>query len=171
MAHGPVESPISELFRHNLWANLQLLDACQALSEEQLAASAAGTYGSVRETLLHIVGGEEDYLSVLTGQPPSDSVETDPPLSIGALRERAAEIGAALVAAASRVGIGDTYPRRFQGAMYQLPAPRFLVQILNHSGEHRTHIATILTQQGITPPDMSGWAYMHAMGIEPQSLA
>jgi uncharacterized damage-inducible protein DinB len=40
-----------------------------------------------------------------------------------------------------------------------------LTQAINHSTEHRAQIATILTQQGIEPPDMSGWAYMEAAGL------
>jgi uncharacterized damage-inducible protein DinB len=157
-----------ELLRHNVWANLQLFDACQALSDEQLAASAPGTYGSIRETLPHIVGGEEDYLTVLTGQPPAQPLRKDASLSIGELRERAVTVGEALVTVAGGVTEDQTFPRQYLGQLYQLPAPRFLVQILTHSCEHRTHVTTILSQQGITPPDLSGWAYMFAMGIEPQ---
>src|SRR5439155_11981549 len=44
-----------ETFRHNGWANRALLDACRHLSEEQLGATAEGTYGSVLATLQHIV--------------------------------------------------------------------------------------------------------------------
>jgi uncharacterized damage-inducible protein DinB len=162
----PVESPLTELFLHNLWANQQLLRACQELSDEQLDASTVGTYGSIRDTLLHIVGGEEDYLGVLTGEPVAESIYRNPPASVAALRERAAAIGEALVTAATRVGQEQTFPRRYQGRINHLPAPRFLVQILDHAREHRTHVATILTQLGIEPPDLSGWAYILAMGLE-----
>ncbi len=162
----PTESPLVELFLHNLWANQQLLRACQELTDEQLAADAVGTYGSIRDTLLHIVSGEEDYLGVLTGEPASQPIHRNPPGSVTALRERAAAIGEALVAAAARVGEEETFPRRYDGRIYSLPAPRFLVQVLTHSTEHRTHVTTILTQLGIEPPDLSGWAYIMAMGLE-----
>jgi uncharacterized damage-inducible protein DinB len=166
MEMTPVESPLAELFLHNLWANQQLLRACQGLSDEQLGAGAEGTYGSIRDTLLHIVSGEEDYLGVLTGEPIAQSIYQNPPATVAALRERAATIGEALARAATRVGQDETFPRSYQGRIYSLPAPRFLVQVLTHSTEHRTHVTTIQTQLGIEPPDLSGWAYIMAMGLE-----
>jgi uncharacterized damage-inducible protein DinB len=162
----PVESPVTELFLHNLWANSQLLRACQDLTDEQLDTSAVGTYGTIRDTLLHIVGGEEDYLGVLRGERPVVPLYSDRPSTVADLRERATAIGEALVAAATHAGREETYPRRYDGRIYQIPAPRFLVQLLTHSTEHRTHVTTILTQLGIEPPDLSGWTYMHAMGLE-----
>lgn len=166
MTVTPVEGPLAELFLHNLWANSQLLRACQELTDEQLDASAVGTYGSIRDTLLHIVAGEEDYLGVLTGERPAEPLYRNPPARVSELRERAAEIGEALMHAATRVGQEDTFPRRYDGRIYQIPAPRFLVQILDHSREHRTHVTTILTQLGIEPAALDGWAYMHAMGLD-----
>ena len=46
-----------------------------------------------------------------------------------------------------------------QGRTYPLPASTLYAQAINHATEHRSHIATILTQQGIEPPDFSGWAW------------
>jgi uncharacterized damage-inducible protein DinB len=43
------------LYEHNTWANLRLLDFYAGLSDEQLDASAPGTFGRVRDTLVHIV--------------------------------------------------------------------------------------------------------------------
>jgi uncharacterized damage-inducible protein DinB len=43
------------LYEHNTWANLRLLDFCAGLSDEQPDASAPGTFGRIRDTLIHIV--------------------------------------------------------------------------------------------------------------------
>ena len=43
------------LYEHNTWANLRLLDFCAGLSDEQLDASAPGTFGRACDTLVHIV--------------------------------------------------------------------------------------------------------------------
>jgi uncharacterized damage-inducible protein DinB len=43
------------LYEHSTGANLRLLDFCARLSDEQLDASAAGTFRRVRHTLVHIV--------------------------------------------------------------------------------------------------------------------
>ena len=46
---------ITDLFRHNRWANLRLLERCATLTSEQLNATMTGGYGSIRDTLEHIV--------------------------------------------------------------------------------------------------------------------
>jgi uncharacterized damage-inducible protein DinB len=60
---------LTELFRHNLWANLGIVDCCLAVPESVLEASVPGTFGSIRNTLTHIAGAEGRYLAVLTGGP------------------------------------------------------------------------------------------------------
>ena len=34
-----------------------------------------------------------------------------------------------------------------------------LAQSIDHAREHRSHVATILTQLGLTPPDIDVWAF------------
>src|SRR5260221_4226363 len=58
-------SVIADAFGHHGWANVRLIDACSALSAEQLATSVPGTYGSIVDTLRHIVGADAGYLNLL----------------------------------------------------------------------------------------------------------
>ena len=53
---------LADFFTYNLWANLRLLDACAHLSDAQLDATTKGTFGSVRETLMHLFASEEGYV-------------------------------------------------------------------------------------------------------------
>ena len=39
--------PFDDAFRHNGWATVRLIDACAALTPEQLATDISGTYGSI----------------------------------------------------------------------------------------------------------------------------
>ena len=50
---------LPDFYTYNLWANLRVLDACAHLSDAQLDATTRGTFGSVRETLLHLFAAEE----------------------------------------------------------------------------------------------------------------
>ena len=59
-------SEIADFFRYNLWANWCLLDACAPLSDAQLDATVRGTYGSVRDTLMHLFDSEEHYVEDIT---------------------------------------------------------------------------------------------------------
>jgi uncharacterized damage-inducible protein DinB len=40
-----------------------------------------------------------------------------------------------------------------------MPVSLFLLQAVNHGTEHRSQVATILTQLGVEPPEMDGWTY------------
>ena len=52
--------PLTTLFRHHLWANLRLLERCAELTGEHLDATLLGTFGSIRDTLQHIVLAEQN---------------------------------------------------------------------------------------------------------------
>jgi uncharacterized damage-inducible protein DinB len=47
---------LSKIFEHNNWANQKIIEACTALTDEQLdAPPQSATEGSIRSTLLHLV--------------------------------------------------------------------------------------------------------------------
>lgn len=46
-----------------------------------------------------------------------------------------------------------------EGEQRRWPAWVILGQVIDHGREHRSHVATILTQLGIEPPDIDMWAY------------
>ena len=61
---------ITNLYNHHLWANLRLLEWCKQLTSDQMQAKVMGTFGSIQETLEHIVRAEKSYVSrISTGQP------------------------------------------------------------------------------------------------------
>ena len=61
------ESSLVKLFEHNNWANLQIIRACCALNDEQLDAEPrSAVKGSLRDTVLHFLGSQAGYLSLLT---------------------------------------------------------------------------------------------------------
>ena len=66
---------LPDFFKYNLWANLRLLDACAQLSDAQLDATTKGTFGSVRETLMHLFAAEEGYVRDITGTAPTPRLE------------------------------------------------------------------------------------------------
>jgi len=149
---------LRELFRHNRWANERLLEACRPLTDEQRAASVEGTYGELGHTLTHLVRAESYYLKLLTGwQPPVRWEIPGPFPGIDALLERARFTGARLTEIADTVDPD----RALQVDGEPVPASVVLVEAINHATEHRAHVATILTQLGIEPPEIDGWALVN----------
>jgi uncharacterized damage-inducible protein DinB len=51
-----------------MWATLRLLDACLSLGPEQLETTVPGTYGSILETMRHLVGSDTWYLFRLSDE-------------------------------------------------------------------------------------------------------
>jgi uncharacterized damage-inducible protein DinB len=152
-----------ELFRHNAWANQRLFDACAGLSDAQLDATVVGTFGSIRDTLLHLVGAQERYVAALAEAGPVRVIrEREPFPGLAELRDAARTSGAALIELAAHAQAGATVTTTWRGETYSLPVWLLLVQAINHATEHRAQVAAILTQQGIEPPGMDGWTYHEA---------
>jgi uncharacterized damage-inducible protein DinB len=156
----PGDTPLAAIFRHNLWANLRLFDACAALSQEQLAATTAGTYGAVYDTLRHLVRAESNYLNHITHRRQGTPLGWDDNPTIEALREYVRQSGEGLIAFANGTAASESMPMEWDGQRRQVPLSHILTQAINHATEHRAQVMTIMTQQGVEPPDLSGWGYI-----------
>ena len=150
---SPELGMLSLLFRYNLWTNLRIFESCLGLDEAQLDHSDPGTYGSIKSTLTHLVRSEERYLFFLTGQESSRDAEP----SMTELMERVRLSGQALIQVAT--GIGPDSQARVGEKAEIMPATIVLLQTIQHSHEHRTHVATLLGQLGIALPPISGWDF------------
>ena len=51
------------VYEYDRWANNRVLEAASALSAEQFTRDLGGSFRSVRDTLLHIIGGEWGWLA------------------------------------------------------------------------------------------------------------
>ena len=150
-------STLAAMFEHNRWANEQLLEACRDLTPEQLETTVDGTYGTLGETLAHLVSGETFYVELLTDWSPAEHWRrADPFPGIDRLLARSRDTGARLLAAAQALAPNEPIERD-PGEL--IPASVILVQAIDHGREHRTHAATILTQLGIEPPVIDGWQF------------
>jgi uncharacterized damage-inducible protein DinB len=149
-----------ELFRHNVWANERLFEACEQLSEAQLGATLAGTFGSIRDTLMHIAGAQDRFVTALAAAGPVTAIrERNPFPGVAALRDAVRTSGEALVELATRAQSGATVTTTWRGEAFTLPVWLLLLQAITHATEHRTQVAAILTHLGVDPPGMDGWTY------------
>jgi len=157
-------SVLTTLFRHNIWANVKLLDFCQKLSEEQLDATGIGCYGPIHGTLLHIIGAEVSYVRRFNGRQPPRPFARDQFPGFDVLRDAAHWSGQELLAMALAARTDTMVEEHAHGKREIYPLPGLILQSLTHSTEHRTQISAIITQLGMEPPDMSGWCYIDEMG-------
>ncbi len=156
-----------EFFRHNTMMNGRLVEACRPLSAEQLGATAPGTYGTIGATLVHIANGQVGYAARLLDTERPERLEEDPFPGFDALTERFALGNAQLEQAAAGAADQD---RKVQVSgddppgTWWMPVALFLLQAVNHGTEHRSQVATIMTQIGVEPPEMDGWTYFFESG-------
>ena len=161
MGHG-----LHDLARHNAWATEQVLEFLQGLDESTLNSTVPGTYGTVIETLRHIINSEAGYLFRLTGAWPTHPWPDDYAVGLDVLAERAAVLATTLEAFLAGnwddERLGEA--RGDEGEVFAVRAGVFLTQALHHANEHRAHICTILGALGHEPPDVSAWGYAMSSG-------
>ena len=154
-------SVLVKLLEHNNWANLEIIEACSALSDQQLEARDRPGTWCLRQVLSHIVESQAGYLSLLT-QPLEARRSGRVPFE--QLRGVASESGEGLLALAqdeSGEGLNGTL-RTTDG--YEVEPWVVMVQVVNHATEHRRQIAALLRSLGVTPPRLDGWAHGEATG-------
>ena len=149
---------LQRFFEHNLWANLQILQACSSLTDEQLDAEPqSATKGTIRLTLTHLVESEQGYLSDLTGVKSRFDSETSP--SFSELQSFLSDSGERFLALAK-----DELNERLSTQVhtedgYTIEPWALMLQAINHATEHREQIKSMLTALGVKPPRVDGWAY------------
>jgi uncharacterized damage-inducible protein DinB len=153
-------SPIlADSFGHHVWATIRVLDACASLDDAQLATTVPGTYGSIIDTLRHIVDADVFYLDVMRGGEPElfDKAAADIP-TLRAVMEAHDPIWQAFIA-------GDLDPTtdvvEYEESGYETHAPLGirLGQALYHGSDHRSQVCTALTSLGIEPPGIEVWDF------------
>ncbi len=150
---------VATLFRHNLWANVRLFEVCAHLSDEQLDASVTGGYGSIRDTMQHIVTAERSYLQRITTGQPYRRPQGAPPLTIAEMQDSIRTSGEGFIVAAPNVQAQDSVTVDREGTPRSVPSTILLTQAINHATEHRAQITAVLTHLGVEPPSLDGWTY------------
>jgi uncharacterized damage-inducible protein DinB len=153
-------SILADAFGHHTWATLVLLDACAGLTDEQLATTVPGTFGSLIGTLRHTVGADSNYLDLLA---PGEvtTIDEEDALGITELRATMAACGEAWDRLAAREldGGQEVTRTRDDGSTSTAPLSIRIVQALHHGTDHRSQVCTALTTLGIEPPEIDVWAY------------
>jgi uncharacterized damage-inducible protein DinB len=158
------------LYRHMTWATLRVIEHCQGLGDEHLDATIPGTYGTIRETLRHIVEAEQGYLSTLTREPflSKEAAEAfvvprplpEGPVPLEELAERIRRMGPRWEALAQDRDLPDREVTATDG--WAFPAAIPMAQAIHHAGDHRTQVLSILGARGLEEPGPDGldlWGY------------
>jgi uncharacterized damage-inducible protein DinB len=150
---------LADAFGHHVWATLQLIDTCLALEPAQLETSVPGTYGSILDTMRHLVGADASYLFVLSGGRAAE-IEEDQ-MDLRELRAVMATNGPAWASLVAGDLDADAIVVRHRddGSESHAPLGIRLAQALHHGTDHRSQVCTALTNLGIEPPAIDAWDF------------
>jgi uncharacterized damage-inducible protein DinB len=155
---------VTDAFAHHVWATLRLIDACLPVSADRLESSVPGIFGSIIETLRHLVGADSSYLFVLSGSTgPAIDAEGMDLLELRAVMEGNGTAWWSLLAS-------DLDPdtvvvrRRDDGSEGHAPVGIRLAQALHHGTDHRSQVCTVLTTIGVEPPAIDVWDFAEQDG-------
>jgi uncharacterized damage-inducible protein DinB len=153
------KSLLEDAFAHHVWATLKLVDECLALSSEQLATAVPGTYGSILDTMRHLVGADSSYLFVTSGG--STPLIDEDHMDLPELRTATESHGAAWTSLLAQDIDPDAVLERHRddGSETHAPMSIRLAQALHHGTDHRSQICTALTTLGIEPPLIDVWDF------------
>jgi len=157
----------ADFMEQNNWANLQIIEFCEGLDEALLDATAAGVYGSVRETLVHMIASLDRYLSAITASAPANAAVVNERLpwpGFEALKNAAAANGEGLREAAASMEDGAEVRSQFGGKEWRVATSLPVIQSFLHCTEHRSQIATVLSNAGVTAPELDAWQWGGSTG-------
>jgi uncharacterized damage-inducible protein DinB len=149
---------LKDAYAHHTWATLKLMDACAVLEDHQLRTGTPGVYGSIIETLRHIVSADCSYLRVTSGEHAEFDDESAALADLRGEMERHEAEWSALI---DRDLDADQWlvRRRPDGSETYATVGIRLAQALHHGTDHRSQICTVLTNLGVEPPPIAVWDY------------
>ncbi|MEM9775192.1 MAG: DinB family protein [Chloroflexota bacterium] len=150
---------IDKFYEYNLWANTEMLKFCSSLTEEQLQTELAGTPGTIRQTLEHLVSSEGVYVMHATGSRPWPEDIDWESKSIDELLEMVKLSGSKLLEVASQVDPHTRHDRILDDGPYHFFSWTSLIQAIYHGIEHRTQIKVMLTKIGVEHPELASWEF------------
>lgn len=153
---------IQLLYEYDRWANNRVLQAVSALSAEQFTRDLGGSLRSVRDTLVHIIGGEWGWLAYWKEPSHGPTFSTDlwtrhdalfnpnafP--NIEAVQLKWAEVEKEQVEFMNRA-TNESLEKMLPFRTTQIRLAHLMQHLANHSTYHRGQVALMMRQLGAEP--------------------
>ena len=153
---SPERELLARFFQRNRWYFGHLLGLAAELGPDAADAEATGSYGSIRETLFHVVDALQLWDTRLNGTSPSelrlvprDATDADLLAAVDGLTEAyIARLGDPGFDIAERFAYrstrgDDRFNRRGDAVL----------QVASHASHHLAQVSTLLTQAGLSPEE------------------
>jgi uncharacterized damage-inducible protein DinB len=146
---------LKELYEYGYWANKKLFDVLSRIAPEHFTQSVAGSYGSIRNTLVHAMSTEWGWLSRCGGHPRGEALKADAYPTLESVVEQWSAVEGYIFEFLSKIKDDDLArqveflnPRHEKRSM-------LLGEMMHHSAIHAVHhrgqIALLLRELGYAP--------------------
>jgi len=153
---------VRAMFEHHFWATEQLIDHLERLPAERLDASVPGTYGSMIDTLTHMIDADSRYLLRLRDPSPPPA-EDRVGVTLAQLRSEMPEHRQRWSETLDELERGELRAQVVDHASDYPDTPDaeglLLIQAIHHGNDHRTQICSTLGALGEDVPELDGWSY------------
>ncbi len=151
---------LREMLRFHTWATVTLIEYCLEQQRELMEELVVGTDRSILHTLTHVVGTEEWYLQLLTGEPAENPIRQGEVKELEDLKSRCERQGQLWETVLDRFGELDLTlnPGRTEP---EIPHAQnvLVLQSIQHGIDHRAQIYSTLAVHGLVPPLIDDWGY------------
>jgi len=153
---------IQLLYEYDRWANNRVLQAVSALSAEQFTRDLGGSFRSVRDTLVHIIGGEWIWLEywkeaahssefLMELKKRRDALFNPNAFpNVAAVQLKCAEVEKELAQFVNRV-TNEALEKMLPFRTTQIKLVHLMQHLVNHSTYHRGQVALMMRQLGAEP--------------------
>lgn len=151
-------SQVVELYEYDCWANEELLSIIEGIEFERLIQNVESSFGSIRDTLVHILGAEELWLSRWNGQAIRGLLDPNNFGNYVVLKNRWALHSSKLMKYLSDINdeklMKPLSYTNIQGINYTTELWKQMLHVVNHSSYHRGQVVTMMRQLSIQPPSL-----------------
>lgn len=156
---------LREQFAYNRWANLRLLDACEALPRDALVRELGGSFPSVWLTLTHLYAAENTWLARWQGTPTGRKPDLDGVDTVNGLRAKWDDVWqqqCALLDATSDADVRRVIPVvLMSGKRLDQQLGATMRHCVNHATYHRGQVTNFLRMLGANPVPLDLVLYYH----------
>lgn len=148
---------LARLYDYSCWANRRLLDVAATLTPDELTRPVAGSYGSVRNTLVHVLSAEWGWLERCGGLTRGARLNAEDFPTLESIAVAWARVEAAmrdLLARLADDALSEWIEFSFGGPTRSVPRSEVLQHVVLHAVHHRGQVALLLRELARTPGDV-----------------
>ncbi len=154
---------LERLYDYNYWANRKLFGVISQLTPEQFTGSLAGSYGSIRNTLVHILSAEWGWLDRAGGPKRGEKLNADdfPTFdSVVQTWNRVETFMREFLSGLKDEDLSRNIEFTLGGPTHSLSLGDMLHHAAIHAVHHRGQVALLLRTQGYVPGNFDFLFYL-----------